>query len=206
MGQDFHDRIAPVVDVTIPMVDKPITTKWLRERLLHAGIWIDQNRVSGWRAEIAYAYDPQAGTGRVLGYNIGREYEKHGKLPHEIGGSADIGWLEGHTVNVDDWKTGRTVGPSADAQLEWLGLFAARATGAWDAVVRALHVTDYGVSVASEAYLDDVALWRIAEQLRADTSAIEDAWPTAGTHCDGCYCPARAGCDLYQLGKKESAA
>ncbi len=209
MGQDFHDRIAPVVDVSLPAVEKPITTKWLRERLLHAADWIEKNRVSGWRAEVAYAYDPQTNSGRILGYNIGREYEKHGKLPHEIAGSADIGWLSGDTACVDDWKTGRTVGAAAEAQLEWLGLFAARATGAWNAQVRALHVSDFGVTVAHEAFLDDVALWRIAEQLRADTDAVADAWPTPSAACDNCYCPARAGClpyqALVQLHRKEAS-
>lgn len=204
MGQDFHNRIASRVDETVSVVAKPITTKWLRERLAHAQDWIDANRLSGWRAEVAYAYDPQTGAGRLLGYNIGREYEKHGKLPNEIAGSADIAVVSGETVLVYDWKTGRSITDSVWAQMEWLCLLAARATGAWYAKAIVLHATDYGVVETSRLY-DDVALWRIAEQLRIDTSAIEDAWPTAGMHCDACYCPARAGCDLYQLSKKESA-
>ncbi len=204
-GDDFHQRIAAVVDATVRAVDKPITTKWLRERLEHANAWIEANRVTDWRAEVAYAYDPQTGKGRVLGYNIGREYEKHGKLPHEIAGSADIAWRDGDTVTVCDWKTGRAITDAVWPQMEWLCLFAARATGACFALALVLHATDYGV-VESEQLFDDAALNRIADQIRIDADAIEDAWPVAGPWCDGCYCPARAGCDLYQLGKKESAA
>ncbi len=204
-GDDFHQRMAWVVDATILQVTRPVTTKWLRERLEHAHAWVEANRVPDWRAEVAYAYDPQTGVGRVLGYNIGREYDKHGKLPHEIAGSADIAWLSGDTVVVADWKTGRAVTDSVWPQMEWLCLMAARATGAWHARARVLHATDYGV-VESERSFDDVALWRIAEQLRIDTNAIDDAWPVTGEHCDQMYCPARAGCELYQLSKKERAA
>lgn len=204
-GDDFHQRMAPVVDPTLPTVDRPVTTKWLRERLAHASAWLNENRATTWRAEVAYAYDPQSGKGRILGYNIGREYEKHGKLPHEIAGSADIAWLSGDTIVVADWKTGRAVTDAVWPQMEWLCLFAARATGAWYARAIVLHATDYGVIETEKSY-DDVELNRIADQLRIDADAIEDAWPVAGPWCDGCYCPARAGCDLYQLGKKENAA
>lgn len=205
MGDDFHTRIAGTVDAQVPTVLKPITTKWLRERLEHAQAWIAENQVGGWRAEVAYAYDPQTGEGRILGYNIGREYEKHGKKPDEIAGSADIAVVRGERVIVWDWKTGRAVTDLVWAQMEWLCLFAARATGAWHAKAVVLHATDYGVIETSRSY-DDVALWRIAEQIRLNTNAVEDAWPTPGPHCDACYCPARTGCDLYQLTKKENAA
>lgn len=205
MGQDFHDRIAPVVDPTLPLVLRAVTTKWLRERLAHAQEWVARNRVHHWRAEVAYAYDPQTGAGRILGYNIGREYEKHGKLPNEIAGSADIAEVTGDVAVVYDWKTGRTVTDAVLPQMEWLCLMAARATGAYYARAVVLHATDYGVVETSRDY-DDLQLWRIAEQLRIDVNAIEDAWPTPGLHCDTCYCPAKAGCELYQITKKGNAA
>ncbi len=204
-GDDFHQRIAGTVDAQVPTVLKPITTKWLRERLDHAQAWIAENQVAGWRAEVAYAYNPQTGEGRILGYNIGREYEKHGKKPEEIAGSADIAVVSGETVIVWDWKTGRAVTDAVWPQMEWLCLMAARATGAWYAKAVVLHATDYGVVETSRSY-DDLALWRIAEQLRIDVGAIEDAWPTPGLHCDACYCPAKAGCGLYNITKKENAA
>lgn len=205
MGDDFHQRIAGTVDAQVPTVLKPITTKWLRERLDHAQAWIAENQVAGWRAEVAYGYDPQTGEGRILGYNIGREYEKHGKKPYEIAGSADIAVVSGETVIVYDWKTGRAVTDAVWPQMEWLCLMAARATGAWDAKAVVLHATDYGVVESVRAFTD-VDLWGVAERMRVDVGAIEDAWPTPGLHCDACYCPARNACDLYQLSKKENAA
>lgn len=204
-GDRFHKAIAPVVEGGKRAPETGRTLKWLEERMAHAMAWVDANRAPSWRAEVAYAYDPQAGTGRILGYDIGRRYDEHGKLPHEIAGSADIAGMEGETVVVFDWKTGRSISDSVWFQMEWLCLMAARATGAWHARAVVLHATDYGI-VPSERTYDDVALARVAEQLRIDVSAIEDAWPVAGSWCDAQYCPARAGCDLYQLGKKESAA
>ncbi len=208
MGDDFHHSIAPVVDMTVAPVSKPITTKWLRLRLEQAAVWIDANRIPGWRAEVAYAYNPQTGAGRVLGYNIGREYAQHGLLPGEIAGTADIAVLSGDTVVVWDWKTGRTIGAGCEAQLEWLALFAARATGAWHAKAVALHATETGI-VETEWFFDDLQLWRIAEQLRIDVNAIDDAWPVPGAHCENLYCGARANCEPYQLTqlhRKDSAA
>jgi hypothetical protein len=203
-GDRFHKAIAPYVDGGDVLPETGRALKWLEERLAHATAWIDANRHPSWRSEVAYAFCPVTGKARILGYNIDREYEKHGKLPHEIGSSADIAGMEGETVTVDDWKTGRSIADSVWMQLEQLCLMAARATGAWHARARVLHATDYGIVVTERTY-DDAALARIGDQLRVDVEAIEDAWPVTGPHCDGQYCPARAGCDLYQLSKKESA-
>ncbi|GAC1536031.1 MAG: hypothetical protein NVS3B1_30230 [Marmoricola sp.] len=204
-GDRFHRAMASYLATGVRPVETGRRLKWLEDRLDHAIAWVDTNRSPTWRAEVAYTYDPQTGMGRILGYDIGREYEKHGKLPHEIVGSADIAGMEGETVLVADWKTGRSISDDVWSQMEWLCLMAARATGAWHARALVLHATDYGIVPAERIY-DDVALARIAAQLRVDVGAIEDAWPVAGPHCDACYCPARAGCDLYQLGKKDSAA
>lgn len=201
-GDRFHVAIAPCVgDPTKEPTDPGRSLKWLEARLEHAMTWIRANRQPGWRAEVAYAYNPQTGAGRILGYNIDRKYEEHGLLPGELAGTADIAWLGGDTVVVYDWKTGRAIGDSVWAQMEWLCLFAARATGAWHARAVVLHATDYGIIPLERPY-DDVELWRIAEQIRIDVAAIDDAWPVTGTHCDACYCPARAGCDLYQINRK----
>lgn len=206
-GDEFHREIAPIVETLTGEIPAK-ATKWLERRMIQGTAWVAKNHVAGWRTEVAYAYNPTTGEGRILGYNIGREYEKHGLKPGELAGSADIAVLSGETVIVWDWKTGRTIGAGAQAQLEWLGLFAARATGAWHAKVIALHVTETGV-IETEWFLDDVALWRVAEQLRIDVNAIEDAWPQPGSHCDNCYCGARANCEPYQelsqLHRKEAS-
>ena len=266
-GNDFHQRIARVVDDTVPAIDKAVTTKWLRERLLRASEWIAAHRERAWmleeaearltalesavaalkpidvgdlnsewanfvvllrasewiaahrerawmleeaiwRAEVAYAYEPATDIGRILGYNIGREYEAHGLRPGELAGSADVEVLRGGIVDVYDWKTGRTIGAGAEAQLEWLALFAARATGRAHVRVVAVHVTETGVT-ETEWFHDEVSLRRIAEQMRIDVAAISDAWPTPGSHCENLYCGARTSCEPYaltQLHRKETAA
>lgn len=203
MGDEYHKAIAPVVDATLATPPFPPTTKWFRERFAHGVAWVDANGVPGMRAEAAYAYDPEADTARLLGYDIGRKYEEHGKLAHEIAGSADIVWLDGDTVHVRDWKTGRSVTDAVWPQLEWLGLFAVRATpGARIAVAGALHVTDYGVGGPAPRMFGEADLKTIANEIRERSAMVADAWPEPSENCDGCYCPARPACDLYQLRKK----
>lgn len=203
-GDRFHQAIATYIETGVRPVQEGRPLKWLEERLDHAILWVDANKTVGWRAEVAYAYDPQTGAARVLGYNIGREYDKHGKLPNEIAGSADIAWMEGDAVVVSDWKTGRAVTDAVWPQMEWLCLFAQKATGAWQARAQVLHATDYGVVVTERSY-SDLELWRIAEQLKMDVNAVDDAWPNTGEWCDSSYCPARAGCQLYQIQRKGAA-
>ncbi len=200
-GDQFHVAIAPEVDPSITNAPFPPTTKWHRERMAQATDWIARNYVPGWRAEVAYAYDPRNDTARILGYNIGRKYEKHGKLPHELAGSTDIGW-QNYAAHVRDWKTGRAVTDAVWPQLEWLGLFSARAHGLKSAVVGPLHVTDYGVGDTMIRELDESDLDRIANGIREQLASVEDAWPTPGVHCNALYCPARAGCDVYQINRK----
>lgn len=204
-GDMFHDAAAALVDDTIPK--GPIkNTVWLTRRLVAARKWIDANYVRGWRAEEAYAYDPETGTSTLLGHNIKRAYEAHGRKPHELAGSADIVIPPalGTPVVVADWKTGRFVTDSVWEQMGWLCLFAARHYNVTEAVAYVLHVTEDGVTqTAREFRRDD--LNRIEDDLRAQLRAIPDAWPTDGVHCDALYCPARAGCDLYQLRKGTAA-
>ncbi len=204
-GDRFHKAIASYIKTGVRPVETGRRLKWLEDRLDHATAWVDANRSPSWRAETAYAYEPNAGTGRLLGYDIDRRYTEYGKLPTEIAGSADIAGIEGETVVVYDWKTGRSVTDTVWHQMRWLCLMAAKATVAWHARAVVLHATDYGV-IQSEQTYDDVQLWRIAEELRLDVAAIEESWPLVGPHCDQLYCPARAGCEFYQISKKENAA
>ena len=201
-GDEFHQAIAPVVDASIETLPFQPTTKWFRTRMEHAAAWVAEAYVPGWRAEVAYAYDPSTDTARVLGYNIGREYTKHGALAHEVCGSADIEALDDtDAVRVWDWKTGRSVTDAVWPQLSWLGLFAARAHGRKRAIVVPLHVTDLGVNDVMSSTLSENMLRETAERIKGRLSVVADAWPTPGSHCDACYCPARAGCDLYQARK-----
>lgn len=204
-GDAFHRAIASIVDESIPK--EPIKgTAWLTRRLKHATDWCAANYVRGWRAEEAYAYDPETGTSTLLGHNIGRDYDGHGRMPGQIAGSADIVIPPGVGVPVvvADWKTGRFVTDSVWAQMEWLCLFAARSYGVTDAVAYVLHVTEDGVTQTAREYRR-ADLNRIEDAIRAQLRAIPDAWPTDGPHCDALFCPAREGCDLYQIRKGKAA-
>lgn len=200
-GQRFHDAIAGVVDpAVVPMAIKG--TKWLLDRLNHATAWLDaQDFPTAPQAEVAFAYDWSTGTSRVIGKNIGRKYRQHGKTDDEIAGSADFVVREGGVVHVYDWKTGKAVTDSVWPQMEWLGLFAARAYGVESVVLRPLHVTDYGIEDGMRRELDANDLRRVTEGIRRDVGAIADAWPEPGEHCDGEWCPARGACGLYQIRK-----
>lgn len=204
-GDEFHKRIAAVVDPACVAPEKPVTTKWMRERLVHAMVWLDENRVEGWRAEEAFVYAPQTGVGRPLGYNIDRQYDAAGMRSDEIGGSADISHLEGDCAVTWDWKTGRFISESTWAQMDTIALMSARARGAWSARATILHVTAEGVTATTREY-DDIALWNIAQQLQRDLAEVPDAWPEVSEACDLAFCPAREGCASYQMVKKENAA
>ena len=201
-GDRFHKAIATYIETGVRPVETGRTLKWLEDRLDHATAWVDQHRRPEWRVECAYAYNPQTGDARILGYNLGRNYEAAGLTRDEIAGSADLVWLAGDTVVVVDHKTGRAITDAVWAQMEVLCVMAAKAHGAWHACARIWHATDYGI-VEYERHFDDVALWRAAEQLKIDLAEVPDAWPTVSETCDTGYCPARAGCELYQLTKKE---
>lgn len=202
-GDNFHQAVASLVDETIP---KPAVkgTKWLLDRLKHAQDWIDRNYVRGWRAEEAYAYDPETGTSTMLGHNIGRAYEQHGRKPGELAGSSDIAWINGTRVFGADWKTGRFVSDHVWFQMGWLSLFQARHYGVTEATTIVLHVTESGVNELRRDFGRD-DLRRIEDDLRAQLRAVPDAWPTAGDHCDACFCPVRPDCEVYAIRRKVPA-
>jgi hypothetical protein len=201
-GQRFHDAIAGVVDPAV----KPLAikgTEWLLKRLKHATAWLDaQTFHSMPEAEVAFAYDWNTDTSRVVGKNIGRRYKQHGKTDDEIAGSADFVVVLPGLVVVYDWKTGRAVTDSVWPQMEMLGVMAARAYGVERVELRPLHVTDYGIEDGMRRELGAEDLRRVADGIRRNVGAIADAWPEPGDHCDGEYCPARDACGLYQANRK----
>ena len=58
-------------------------------------------------AETAIAISVSTGKCRALGQDINREYDKYGATPDDICGSLDHEFLDGNTLFVQDWKTGR---------------------------------------------------------------------------------------------------
>lgn len=200
-GNLFHAAVAGIVDPEIQVTSLK-GTEWLLKRLTKASAWLDaQAFPSPPVAEIAFAFDWSTGTSRVLGKNIGRKYRQHGKTDDEIAGSADFLVVHDGTVTVYDWKTGKAVTESVWPQMEWLGLFAARAYGATRAVLRPIHVTDFGIEDGLVRELDASGLARVAESIRRDVAAIPDSWPEPGPHCEDQWCPARKHCALYNQRK-----
>jgi RecB family exonuclease len=65
--------------------------------------------VMRWRlAEVAFAFNPETGKARVVGFNIGRDYAANGvDMKREFAGTADyVGASYDGRLIVGDWKTG----------------------------------------------------------------------------------------------------
>jgi len=129
----------------------------------------------GGELEVAFAYDPQTARARVLGRNIDREYERHGLLPHEVPGTADIVGVVGDTVVVLDWKTGRfDLGPAIRSwQLRALALFAARVYRKTRARVGYWYLREDGTIHEEAAELDIVDLEVMAGTILATVNGIQ---------------------------------
>lgn len=143
-----------------------------------------------WRPEIAFAWNPQTGESIELSSSGHRDYSR--APPSWIVGTVDAYCIDPQaddTVLVADWKTGLQGDLDAakyNAQLLFLCLAAARATGRKKAIGAIAHITLDGVLV-SEVSLDEGGLellelefGEIAERL------ADDPMPQLGAHCSGC--------------------
>jgi hypothetical protein len=156
-------------------------------------------------AEVAYAYDPAKDSARVLGVNIGRNYQLK---PGEIAGTADVVMVNGDCVTVYDWKTGHKAlpHPSESWQLRALALAACRTTGAGNAIIGYGRVADEEAPVLVTDTMDCFDLdWFAGELfglLAAADRALKDYTEhnmlprlAEGPQCDYCeafaFCPAK---------------
>ena len=152
--------------------------------------------------EVAMAWDLEADVVRVLGYNIGRDYEAHGAdRARELVGSFDlVGDLRDARVFVFDFKTGRPAVSARDSwQLRLGAVMWAKHRGADEALTGHLIVND---DVRWDLWeIDGLALkgyeaqarqqaWRLLKQRRA--ASLNAADVAEGDHCK--YCPAWARC------------
>lgn len=160
-----------------------------------AKAWILANRKLSWVAEPAYAWDPAAGTARGLGVNIGRAYEEHGKLAHEIGGTLDVCSVEGDTVYVYEFGTGFDVEHKYD-QLRLQCGVAARAHGVSKAVGQIVKFRDDGAYPLPPVHFDAFALAATRGEFAELLAEIPGSEPAPGEHCVRCNlktaCPAGA--------------
>lgn len=202
-GNTFHAAIAPEVDASLPAYTGR-RSKWVERRLEAARAWLAANP-GQYEAEVAYALDVDTCKGRVLGKNIGRDYEKHGRGPRDLVGAADFVQVVGKVAHVYDWKTGRAVTDTVWPQMRTLGVLVAQAYGVESVVLRPLHVTEYVVEDGMREEMDLGALALAEVALRQNIARIPDAWPTYGAHCNELWCPARKACHVYEIRNKETA-
>lgn len=154
----------------------------------------------GAQLEVALAWDPATGVGRVLGESIERDYAT--ATARELVGTADLVGRIGDRVLVADWKTGNKLVGAAEAwQLRFLAVAAAAAVGASGALVAMVYLRD------DRAYIDraefdafDLLVFAAElEQLVARVSAARQVAAAGrvpdvamGPWCR--YCPAMASC------------
>ncbi len=157
------------------------------------------------RRELAFVYDVEEGTARVVGHHIERAY---GELkPSEVAGTVDVLIAGFYCVEVWDVKTGRFVhgNPATSYQLLF-GALAARATLAPHAEVFVLGfqrtrsrgaVPENPWAVVGPAEVDDFE-WKLRFAMRQawiargwlDNGETPRVFP--GDHCR--FCPAKAKC------------
>lgn len=165
------------------------------------------------QAEVAFAYDVETKTGRLLvdppGETNVRWYAdrvlrpRYGVKPSEIPGRLDlfgrgVDAKGAYLLNVDYKFHSAVEWSEARAQLEYQALALARTYGINRVKVVALHLWE-DVEWHEEAYeLDEAALndieWRI--YLLAFATPANDNAPVPGAHCRKRYCPARATCPV----------
>lgn len=178
-------------------VTLPAEEAALLERMWgHAAAWLQEHRRAGWRAEVAFWWDPATDTGGELPRGEHRDYSA---APNgSLCGTADLVWMADDVVVIADWKT-RAPGspnPDADDQLDGLALAAARAYGCDSARVITLEVTaDRGVEPWTRE-LDALDLAEVAARVRGDLehAAKGAPDPREGPHCTERYCKALTVC------------
>lgn len=153
--------------------------------------------------ELALAYDPETGTARELGRNLGRRYPP--VHPREFVGTADIVTLSKREVVVADFKTGHGhITPAKEnAQLRFLGLAAARVFDRRHLRVAIIKLAEDGTPFFDSAEYDAIELDAIEEELRDLARRLDQAKDllalgeppqvATGIHCRRCpslvYCP-----------------
>ena len=150
-----------------------------------------------WRVEVAFAYDWRAGTARILGEGMGRNYGELG--PNEIPGAVDVAGVTADASVIYDYKTGRAAQepPEAHWQLKFLGLASATAYGKDEAHVGLIRIWD-SITHFEVGHFDALDLANVRHQIVDIMERVEDAMATVargalpelnvGGHCT--YCPA----------------
>lgn len=150
---------------------------------------------TGLTAEVAFVYDAAAGTARILGTNLDRNY---GELaPTEIAGAADVVGLADGMALVLDWKSvGYRQRASESIQLRFLALAAARAYGVDKVRAEIVRLGDDGEAWRSWHDYEALDLDIFAAELRRWAARAPDNHDLVeSSYCDHCpsfsCCPAK---------------
>jgi hypothetical protein len=156
----------------------------------------------GGKLEVAFAYDPETDTARIIGYNIGRAYAENGALPHEVCGTADLMGTADGVLVIIDWKSGFAIVPKW--QLRFLALAGCRALGLSRAKVCNWFLRESGQIIEDQDSVDEFDAFdldQIAEELRGVLARLRAAHAAAGEHpnlrggawCHYCECKPYCG-------------
>lgn len=159
--------------------------------------------------EVAMVWRGETGAVEVLGNGLGRDYGELG--PKDVSGTADVVLTGYKTLEVFDYKTGKTVpDPAESAQLKHLAMMAAKVRPSVDVVVAGFQrvrvdgrkktdrVTvrdEYTVLSKVDLDMHERRLKRalvVAEQVRDDIGAGKDPQVKEGQWCF--FCPSRLVC------------
>lgn len=191
-GNDCHAAAAALINGRLrvePVMDATNRT-WA-----HMAKWIRENYQASWVAEVALAWDPEADTARVLGVDIGREYEAHGLTGDEVPGTCDLVSVEGDIVCVYEFGTGFDIGHKME-QLRLQCVAAARAYGKDRVIGQLLQFRDDGVHPWAPIHLDGFDLSVIAGEFAELRAGIPTAEPAVSDACVDLFCDARTVCPV----------
>lgn len=191
LGVVCHDAAAKLINSGLDTLDGETNPTWACMRA-----WIKANWKRTWVAEPAYAWDPVADTARLLGVDIKREYEKHGRAPRERAGTLDVCSVEGDTVYVYEFGTGFDVTHKFD-QLRLQCAVAARAFyGVTKAVGQVVKFRADGAYPMQPVEFDDFAISATLGEFTEYLGEVDGSEPQPGEHCQRCnlapVCPAAA--------------
>jgi hypothetical protein len=216
LGQGVHDFIVrwreylgKDRDAALAEIDEDAPHRALCEALPLEAI------PEGGKLEVAFAYDPETDTARILGYNIGRAYREHGALPHEVCGTADLMGTADGVLVIIDWKSGFGIVPKW--QLRFLALAGCRALGLTRAKVCNWFLRENGTIIEDQDSVDEFDAFdldQIAEELRGVLARLRAAHAAAGPEpslrggswCQYCeckpHCALQTGLAKRSLGMK----
>ncbi len=188
---DLGTRFHAAIESYVAFGEMPAHTDDIAQLLVSAKAWVDHFGREKLAAEVAFAWDPEADTAKVLGHGLGRDYSSGDGL---LCGSADLIAVSRFTKTgyVGDWSTGD--GSKKGPQLRTLALMLARAEGLESVTVEALEVSAEGVRHVCTETLDEFALAAIAGEIAESLVIDSGVRPQPGAHCTEMYCPARVTC------------